>query len=124
MLVLQLLIEGLPALASRLPKLQADSLFGASEHLSSWRKRDVRDRPKGERAARTTRIVLWIGGFTGLVYGFGFLVAVPVFLLLYLRTEARLTWTGSLLAAGVATGVLYLVFSVLLGLPFPAGAIG
>ena len=55
---------------------------------------------------------MW-GFFLGLVAGivlFGFLAAVPVFVLLFLRTWARASWPLALGLVAAASAVLYLVF--------------
>ena len=55
---------------------------------------------------------MW-GFFLGLVAGillFGFLAAVPVFVLLFLRTWARASWPLALGLVAAASVILYLVF--------------
>ena len=55
-------------------------------------------------------IILW-SYFLGLIGGillFGFWPTIPVFLLLFLRFEAELTWLKAVLVAAVGFTVLYL----------------
>lgn len=70
---------------------------------------------------------LMIAAFGGLVAGvilFGFLVALPVFLALFLRYIAGLRWRTSLLAALVATAVLFGLFEFVLKAQLYRGLVG
>lgn len=63
-------------------------------------------------AALRREAAMW-GFFLGLVGGillFGFLVAVPVFVLVFLRTWARASWPLALGLVAAACVILYLVF--------------
>jgi hypothetical protein len=67
---------------------------------------------RGEPSSLGREAAMW-GYFLGLVGGillFGFLLAVPVFLLAFLRHWARASWPLALALAGAASLVYYLVF--------------
>jgi hypothetical protein len=51
----------------------------------------------------------------------GFPIAVPLFVLLYLRLQGREGWIVSLAMTAAVWGVFYGLFNRLLHLPFPAG---
>jgi len=72
---------------------------------------------------RSLRIAGWIGLLTGLVYLLGFFAAVPLFLLGYLRLETEVGWWGGLAFAAIVAGAIYMIFGVLVNLPFPEPAL-
>jgi hypothetical protein len=76
----------------------------------------------GDVAARRSMLALaWILGFFAAILLFGFLVAVPVFLLAYLKLQAREGWLFSLVFTAVIWGAFYGLFDYLLHLPFASG---
>jgi tripartite-type tricarboxylate transporter receptor subunit TctC len=70
---------------------------------------------------RTLRAAGWIGGFFLGIVLLGFPLAVPIFVLLYLRREARESWIFSLVFAAVVWAAFYGLFVATLHLPFPSG---
>lgn len=74
-----------------------------------------------ERTRRTIAIALWILGIFVAVYLLGFLVAIPVSAILYLRFAARESWVTSVAVAGVCWALVFGVFDRLLHLPLPPG---
>jgi hypothetical protein len=77
--------------------------------------------PSSIAAARTLRATGWIVGFFMAIGLVGFLVAVPVFVFLYLKLESRESWLFSAIFTAVLSGAFYGLFDYLLHLPFPAG---
>ena len=78
----------------------------------------------GELAARRSMLtVAWILGFFAAILLLGFLVAVPVFLLAYLKLQAREGWLFSLLFTAIISGAFYGLFDYLLHLPFASGVL-
>jgi hypothetical protein len=66
-------------------------------------------------------IYLWIWVFVLAIVGFGFLIAAPVMLFVYLRFRSKESWRLSIgLALGVL-GLLYGLFQVALGVPLFEG---
>ena len=78
-------------------------------------------------ATAQKREKLMIAAFGALVGGvilFGFLVTLPVFLILFLRHIAGLRWGTSLLAAIIATAVLFGIFEFVLKAQLYRGLVG
>ena len=63
----------------------------------------------------------WMLGFLGMIVALGFPIAVPLFVLLYLKLQGRERWPLSIAIALGVWGVFYGLFDFLLHLPFPAG---
>ena len=77
-----------------------------------------------DQALATRRTLLgfgWIIGFFLLILLFGFLIAVPLMVFLFLKVQAREKWGISLLLTGLALVFFYGLFIWLLSIPFPAG---
>jgi len=77
--------------------------------------------PQGVALRRTLLAVGWILGFFAGILLLGFLVAVPVFVFLYLRLQGRQGWVFSAVFTLVVYAFFYGLFDLLLHLPFPAG---
>lgn len=74
-----------------------------------------------ERTRRTSAIALWILGIFAAVYLLGFLVAIPLSAVTYLRFAARESWATSVGVAAVCWALVFGVFDRLLHLPLPPG---
>ena len=74
-----------------------------------------------EQARRTAEIAAWFLGIFAAVYLLGFLVAIPVSAIAYLRIATRESWVTSVAVAGVCWALVFGVFDRLLHLPLPAG---
>jgi hypothetical protein len=72
-------------------------------------------------ASRSFIAIGWILGFFAAILLFGFLVAVPVFLLAYLRLQAKEGWILSIVFTAIVWGAFWGLFDYLLHLPFNAG---
>ena len=77
--------------------------------------------PGTTAALRQLHAAGWILGFFAAIVLLGFTIAVPVFLLLYLRLEGRESWTFSIVFTAIVSGVFYGLFDYLLHLPFASG---
>jgi hypothetical protein len=55
----------------------------------------------------------WIGGLALAIYIIGFLISIPLFIMLYLKRKGS-GWLKSIIVAGVTTAFLYLAFEVAL----------
>ncbi len=69
---------------------------------------------------RTFRIIGWTFGFFVAIWLVGFSVAVPLTMLLYLKT-AREKWTITLIMVLISWGFFYGLFEYALHVPFPEG---
>ena len=63
----------------------------------------------------------WMIGFLALIVLLGFPIAVAVFMLVYLKLQAKEGWTFSIVLTAAVWGAFYGLFDLLLHLPFPAG---
>lgn len=72
-------------------------------------------------AQRTVAIIAWIMGFFFLILAAGFPLAVPVFVVLYLRVVGREPWALTILLTFVSWLFVEGLFSRFLNIPFPDG---
>lgn len=70
---------------------------------------------------RELSIVGWLVFLTAATYIFGFLVAVPLFLLLFLKLWGKEGWVLSISVSGTVLGVIFFIFSYILQIPFHEG---
>jgi hypothetical protein len=70
---------------------------------------------------RTVAIFLWILGFFILILVFGFTLAVPLFVFLYMKFAGHERWTLSLILTMVAWLTMEGLFNRLLHIPFADG---
>lgn len=76
-----------------------------------------------ERARRTAEITAWILGVFAAVFLLGFLLAVPLAAVAYLRIAAREGWLPSVAVAGLCWALVFGVFDRLLHVPLPPGVL-
>lgn len=76
-----------------------------------------------EPAARRRVLIVaaWILGFFATVVLLGFPIAVPLFLLLYLKLQGGEGWVMTIAVTVAVTAAFYGLFDALLHLPFPSG---
>ena len=70
---------------------------------------------------RTLLSFAWIIGFFFLILFFGFIIAVPLMVFLFLKVQAKEKWGISLLLTGSAFVFFYGLFVWLLDTPFSEG---
>jgi len=70
---------------------------------------------------RTLLTFVWIIGFSLLILFLGFTIAVPLFLLLYLKLQAKERWRISFVLTGLTFGFFWGLFVWLLDMPFQEG---
>lgn len=76
--------------------------------------------PANEARRRTLGAAGWILGFFAAIVLLGFPVAVPLYVLLYLKLHGE-GWLLSIAMTAAVWAVFYGLFDLLLHLPFPAG---
>ncbi len=120
----------LPALALAL--LQAALSVRARASVPAEEVADMADVPDiageetlggAERARRTAEITAWILGVFAAVFLLGFLLAVPLAAVAYLRVAAREGWLASIAVAALCWGLVFGVFDRLLHVPLPPGVL-
>jgi len=84
--------------------------FKLSDHL-----------PREVTLRRTALAIGWIFGFFAAIVLAGFPIAVPLFVLLYLKMQGKESWVFSAIFTFAVWAFFYALFDQLLHLPFPAG---
>ena len=74
-----------------------------------------------ETARRTALAIGWMLAFFAAIVLLGFPVAVPLFMVLYLKVQGREGWPLTIVMTLGVWGVFYGLFAYLLHLPFPSG---
>jgi hypothetical protein len=74
------------------------------------------DDEASHKRALEFRVLAWLVALTAMVYLFGFLPSIFVFVFLFLRLSARESWKISLLISGSLWVVVYLVFVLALNI--------
>ena len=84
---------------------------------------DKLDSDVDKKKTRKKEIVLtgWLLFLTAATYILGFMVAIPLFLLLFLKIGAKESWLLSISMSGVVLGVVYLIFVYILQIPLHTG---
>ena len=79
------------------------------------------DVPPDVARRRVIGIFFWVAGFILLVFLLGFPIAVPLFILCYLRLQSHESWWLSLSLTAFAWGFFYGIFERLIHLRFEDG---
>ncbi|HWP34031.1 MAG TPA: tripartite tricarboxylate transporter TctB family protein [Thermodesulfobacteriota bacterium] len=117
------LVIGTPVLVLATVELVLSLLGVEANDQGGQDLRVAHDVPPEVARRRVLAITAWIVAFFLLILGIGFILAVPAFVLAYLRLAGRERWPLSLGLAAVAWGLVYGVFDRLLHLPFAEGAV-
>ena len=96
-------------------------LFGKTERSEVQDFQLTRDVAEREVVRRSATTAAWIVGFFAAIVLFGFPVAVPLFVFLYLKQQADEGWIFSAVFTAAVWAFFYGLFDRLLHLPFPAG---
>lgn len=96
-------------------------LFGKTERGEARDFQPARDVPEREVVRRSAAAAGWIVGFFVAIVLFGFAVAVPLFVFVYLKLQAKEGWLFCAAFTAAVWAFFYGVFDRLLHLPFPAG---
>ena len=96
-------------------------LFGKTGRAEVQDFQFARDVPEREVVRRSAAAGGWIVGFFAAIVLFGFAIAVPLFVFLWLKLQANESWLFSAAFTAAVWGFFYGLFDRLLHLPFPAG---
>lgn len=96
-------------------------LFGKTGRAEVQDFQLARDVPEREVVRRSAVAAAWIVGFFAAIVLFGFALAVPLFVFLYLKLHANEGWIFSAVFTAAVWAFFYGLFDRLLHLPFPAG---
>ncbi len=124
--LLQLLIDMIPAVARRLSFFQEYDLFG----IDAGRSADPSEKSGSSEGGSSTTIyrrelnfASWLLLLVALIYFVGYLVAIPVFLVLFLRLRSSESWLMTLSITAVTWTFVYVVFIVVMGAPLHEGVV-
>jgi len=115
LLMLQLWRDVWPRLGDRVPFLREQSIveIDLPKDLS-----DVAEmqstRKESDGAMSEGQAILWLSGLAAAVFFVHYLLAAPLFLLAFLRLQARRSWKSTVLVSAAVWLVLYLLFYELL----------
>ncbi len=70
---------------------------------------------------REISVIAWLSGCTAMIYLFGFLIGIPLFLFLFLKLWARESWLLSVVIAAAVLLVVYFTFVYILRVPLHRG---
>jgi hypothetical protein len=117
------LVISIPLFA--LATIEVVSLWVSGARFSTTKdfQRPPSEVPGTVAAVRSLAAAGWILGFFAAILLFGFLVAVPVFLLAYLRFQARESWLFSIVFTAIVWAVFWGLFDYALHLPFASGVL-
>ena len=102
-------------------------IMSFSSQISSWyqkfEKRSVLTESalSAKEKKRELSVIACFSGCTVAIYFLGFLVAIPLFLFLFLKIWAKESWLLSLVLAAIVSGVVYFAFVYILSVPLHTG---
>ncbi|MGH7826709.1 MAG: tripartite tricarboxylate transporter TctB family protein [Candidatus Binatia bacterium] len=79
--------------------------------------------PRDGMAPRTINAMAWIAGFVFGIWLLGFLLTIPIFVFLYLKTEAQAANSTALVLSGCTVLFIWGVFDSLMNLAWPEAAL-
>jgi hypothetical protein len=116
------LIVLLPGLATWYRRIEGKSLSVLKQKGQVTAPADGRTYLKKIRR-RELAMVGWLAFLTVAIYVFGFMIAIPLFMFLFLRFWAHEGWMISLCLPGIVTGIVHLLFVYVLRVPLHGGLI-
>lgn len=116
-----------PRFASWYQKLEKNSLTSLKATSLEAKIKDIGDLEEkvDQRAVEKKEkiIVGWLLFLTAAVYALGFLVAIPLFLFLFLKIWGKEGWVLTLTLSGTVSVIIYFIFDFILKIPFHEGII-
>jgi hypothetical protein len=76
-----------------------------------------------EMAARMARYFGWLLSFVALIWAIGISLAIPIYILAYMKIEGRYAWRSCVLYASVTAGLITVVYGYLFRVAWPEGAL-
>lgn len=119
--LLQLLIDMVPAVARRFSFLQEYDLFG----IDTARAAETAGENGSSVAVygRELGFAAWLLLLMALIYFLGYLTAIPLFLILFLRLRSSESWFMTLAITAATWAFVYGVFIVVMGAPLHPGVV-
>ncbi|MDE0032425.1 MAG: tripartite tricarboxylate transporter TctB family protein [Deltaproteobacteria bacterium] len=119
--LLQLLIDMVPAVGRRFSFLQEYDLFGIDTGRAAAPSGE--SCPSGTVFRRELNFAAWLLLLMALIYFIGYLVAIPLFLVLFLRLRSSESWLMTLSITVATWAFVYVVFIVIMGAPLHEGVV-
>lgn len=120
-LVVQLVLELSPGLARKFNKFEKIRFVKSEQLQEKKRISSTVSVTENSRAKRELRMFAWILSLVVFIYFFGLLIAIPMFMLFYLRWRSGERWLFSILMTAGMWGLLYGVIVIALRTHFYEG---
>ncbi len=117
----QLLIDMIPAVARRFSFFQEYDLFGIETGRAAAPSEE--SRPSSAVFRRELNFAAWLLLLVSLIYFIGYLVAIPLFMVLFMRLRSSERWLTTLSITAVTWAFVYVVFIVVMGAPLHEGVV-
>lgn len=119
----QLLIDMIPAVERRFRFLADYDVFGADENKVAENGAGASGQRRAGVRRRELEFSAWLFLLMALIYFLGFLVAIPLFLLLFLKLHSGAGWRITLAITGSTWLFVYVVFIVVMDAPLHGGVV-
>jgi len=93
----------------------------AGRGIKKWLNPSIASRAGSHSFSSQLQGILWLAIFAALLVSIGILYAVPLYVFASLRWRGRRSWFKAVLAAGIVTAGIWLLFSVVLQLELYRG---
>ena len=117
-----LIAKLLAPISSKLSTLaKVEGMFNLGSITSKVPKKQPQENVETKSSMREIKSFSWVGAFLLLIYLFGILYSIPVFLFAFLKTMAKRKTVEVLLVTIGVTGFVYLLFVRILHIEFYPG---
>ncbi len=117
----QFLIDAIPAVGRRFSFFQEYDLFGIDTGRAAAPSEE--SRPSGNVFRREISFAAWLLFLVALIYFIGYLAAIPLFMILFMRLRSAERWFMTLSITAVTWAFVYFVFIVIMGAPLHEGVV-
>ena len=117
----QFLIDAIPAVGRRFSFFQEYDLFGIETGRAAEPTEETR--PTGNVFRRELSFAAWLLLLVALIYFIGYLAAIPLFMILFMRLRSSERWLVTLSITAVTWAFVYFVFIVIMGAPLHEGVV-
>ncbi len=117
----QFLIDAIPAVGRRFSFFQEYDLFGIDAGRAAEPAADSRSSSSVFR--RELSFASWLLLLVALIYFIGYLAAIPLFMILFMRLRTSERWLITLSITAVTWAFVYVVFILVMGAPLHEGVV-
>ncbi len=117
----QFLIDAIPAVGRRFSFFQEYDLFGIETGRAAEPIEETR--PTRNVFRRELSFAAWLLLLVALIYFIGYLAAIPLFMILFMRLRSSERWLITLSITAVTWAFVYVVFIVIMGAPLHEGVV-